>query len=178
VRGKTGRVFGNLVGLLTVLKSLPLAYNKDMQEDKEGMFDTVHTLQGALALFAPMITTMTVHTEVMRHAVDHDFSNATDIADFLAGLGLPFREAHEVIGKLVLYCIQHGKFLLELTLDEFRSFSPLFDERIYTVLQPENVVNARNILGGTAKVQVTAAITRAIDANAAAGAWVTEHTTH
>ncbi|MCQ4088781.1 argininosuccinate lyase [Saccharibacillus sp. JS10] len=161
VRGKTGRVYGNLMGLLTVLKSLPLAYNKDMQEDKEGMFDTVATLDGALRLFAPMIATMQVRTGRMREAVNKDFSNATDIADFLVGKGLPFRDAHEVIGKTVLYCIENGKYLLDLTLDEFKTFSDLFDDEIYAVLQPENVVNARNVYGGTAKPQVEAAIERA-----------------
>ncbi|MDO3412055.1 argininosuccinate lyase [Saccharibacillus sp. CPCC 101409] len=161
VRGKTGRVYGNLMGLLTVLKSLPLAYNKDMQEDKEGMFDTVATLDGALRLFAPMIATMKVRTGRMREAVNKDFSNATDIADFLVGKGLPFRQAHEVIGKAVLYCIENGKYLLDLSPDEFREFSDLFDEEIYNVLQPENVVNARNVYGGTAAPQVEAAIGRA-----------------
>lgn len=161
VRGKTGRVYGNLMGLLTVLKSLPLAYNKDMQEDKEGMFDTVATLDGALRLFAPMIATMQVRTGRMREAVNKDFSNATDIADFLVGKGLPFRDAHEVIGKTVLYCIENGKYLLDLTLEEFKTFSDLFDDKIYDVLQPENVVNARNVYGGTAKPQVEAAIERA-----------------
>lgn len=175
VRGKTGRVYGNLVGLLTVLKSLPLAYNKDMQEDKEGMFDTVKTLQGALQLFAPMIATMKVNGEVMRQAVNQDFSNATDIADFLVGKGLPFRQAHEVIGKTVLYCIQEKKYLLDLTLDEFKQFSSLFDDRIYAVLQPEQVVNARNVYGGTAKEQVLAAIGRAESSLSETGAWVTEY---
>lgn len=175
VRGKTGRVYGNLIGLLTVLKSLPLAYNKDMQEDKEGMFDTVKTLQGALQLFAPMIETMKVRKDRMRRAVDQDFSNATDIADFLASKGLPFRQAHEVIGKTVLYCIQNGKFLLDLTLDEFKQFSPLFDDTIYQVLQPENVVNARNVYGGTATEQVAAAIGRAEAELARTASWVEEY---
>ncbi|MDQ0089927.1 argininosuccinate lyase [Paenibacillus anaericanus] len=175
VRGKTGRVYGNLMGLLTVLKSLPLAYNKDMQEDKEGMFDTVATLQGALRLFAPMIATMTVNGDRMREAVNKDFSNATDIADFLANKGMPFRQAHEVIGKTVLYCIQNNKYLLDLTLDEFKTFSSLFDDTIYTVLQPETVVNARNVYGGTASSQVAAAITRAEERLQATGAWVTEY---
>lgn len=172
VRGKTGRVYGNLVGLLTVLKSLPLAYNKDMQEDKEGMFDTVKTLQGALQLFASMIETMKVRKENMRRAVNQDFSNATDIADFLVNKGMPFRQAHEVIGKTVLYCIQQGKFLLDLKLDEFKQFSSLFDERIYDVLQPEAVVNARNVYGGTATPQVEAAIGRAEADLAGVAAWV------
>ncbi|MFD0673596.1 argininosuccinate lyase [Cohnella sp. GCM10027633] len=172
VRGKTGRVYGNLVGLLTVLKSLPLAYNKDMQEDKEGMFDTVKTLQGALQLFASMIETMKVRKENMRRAVNQDFSNATDIADFLVNKGMPFRQAHEVIGKTVLYCIQQGKFLLDLKLEEFKQFSSLFDERIYDVLQPEAVVNARNVYGGTATPQVEAAIGRAEADLAGVASWV------
>ncbi len=175
VRGKTGRVYGDLVGLLTVLKSLPLAYNKDMQEDKEGMFDTVKTLQGALQLFAPMIATMKVNKQQMRQAVNQDFSNATDIADFLVGKGLPFRQAHEVIGKTVLYCIENNKYLLDLTLDEFKRFSTLFDDRIYQVLQPEQVVNARNVYGGTATVQVEAAIGRAQEQLEQTAAWVAEY---
>ncbi|MBD0384148.1 argininosuccinate lyase [Paenibacillus sedimenti] len=161
VRGKTGRVYGNLFGLMTVLKSLPLAYNKDMQEDKEGMFDTVRTLQGALQLFAPMVSTMKVNTERMRQAVNQDFSNATDIADYLVNKGLPFRQAHEVIGKTVLYCIQNKKYLLDMTIEEFKTFSPLFESDIYEVLQPEQVVNARNVYGGTASNQVSDAIGRA-----------------
>jgi argininosuccinate lyase len=156
LRGKTGRVYGNLLGLLTVLKGLPLAYNKDMQEDKEGMFDTVETLDGSLRLLAPMIESMTVNREKMYSAVAQDYSNATDIADYLVTKGLPFRQAHEVIGKIVLYAIQQKKFLLDLTLADYESFSPLFTEDIYTVLQPENVVDARNSFGGTAKQQVLA----------------------
>ncbi|UHA75730.1 argininosuccinate lyase [Paenibacillus sp. 481] len=175
VRGKTGRVYGHLVGMLTVLKALPLAYNKDMQEDKEGMFDTVETLEGALRLFTPMVETMKVNRDRMRQAVRQDFSNATDIADFLVNKGLPFRQAHEVIGKTVLYCIQQNKYLLDLSLDEFRQFSTLFDERIYDVLQPENVVNARDVYGGTAAVQVTAAIERAGSALSNTLSWVQQH---
>ncbi|WP_166243676.1 argininosuccinate lyase [Paenibacillus turpanensis] len=174
VRGKTGRVYGNLVGLLTVLKALPLAYNKDMQEDKEGMFDTVRTLQGALRLFAPMIETMKVNGERMREAVNQDFSNATDIADYLVGKGLPFRQAHEVIGKIVLHCIQNGVFLLDLKLEEFQQFSKLFGDDIYHVLQPETVVNARNVYGGTARPQVEGAIQRAEAATAQTLAWFEE----
>ncbi|MFD0828620.1 argininosuccinate lyase [Neobacillus sp. M.A.Huq-85] len=154
LRGKTGRTYGNLIGLLTVLKGLPLAYNKDLQEDKEGMFDTVETLEGSLKLLAPMIETMTVNKDVMRKAINNDFSNATDIADYLVRKGLPFREAHEVIGKTVLYAIQHGKFLLDLTMEEYQEFSPLFEEDIYTVLAPEHVVAVRNSFGGTAPEQV------------------------
>lgn len=154
LRGKTGRVYGSLIGLLTVLKGLPLAYNKDMQEDKEGVFDTVDTLDGALRLLAPMLKTMHVNKERMYEAVDKDYSNATDIADYLAKKGLPFREAHEVIGQTVLYAIQNKKFLLDLTLDEYKQFSDLFEEDIFDVLDYENVVNARNSTGGTARKQV------------------------
>ncbi|WNQ11618.1 argininosuccinate lyase [Paenibacillus aurantius] len=175
VRGKTGRVYGNLMGLLTVLKSLPLAYNKDMQEDKEGMFDTVKTLQGALQLFAPMVATMKVNKERMRQAVNQDFSNATDIADYLVNKGLPFRQAHEVIGKTVLYCIQNGKYLLDLSLEEFRQFSELFGDDIYAVLQPEQVVNARNVYGGTNAGQVQGAIDRAHGELEKTSAWVEEY---
>jgi argininosuccinate lyase len=155
LRGKTGRTYGNLIGLLTVLKGLPLAYNKDLQEDKEGMFDTVETLEGSLMLLAPMIETMTVNKEVMRKAINNDFSNATDIADYLVRKGLPFRDAHEVIGKIVLYAIQSNKFLLDLSFKEYQGFSPLFDEDIYEVLAPEHVVAVRNSFGGTAPEQVT-----------------------
>ncbi|MDP4084774.1 MAG: argininosuccinate lyase [Bacillota bacterium] len=154
LRGKTGRTYGNLLGLLTVLKGLPLAYNKDLQEDKEGMFDTVETLEGSLMLLAPMIETMTIKKENMKKAIHHDFSNATDIADYLVRKGLPFREAHEIIGKLVLYAIQEQKFLLELAFAEFQQFSSLFEEDIYEVLSPEQVVAARNSFGGTSPLQV------------------------
>ncbi|MGG5252179.1 argininosuccinate lyase [Neobacillus sp. SM06] len=158
LRGKTGRTYGNLMGLLTVLKGLPLAYNKDLQEDKEGMFDTVETLEGSLKLLAPMIETMKVNTNVMRKAINHDFSNATDIADYLVRKGLPFREAHEVIGKIVLYAIQQEKFLLDLSFEEYQQFSSLFEEDIYEVLAPEHVVAVRNSFGGTAPEQVKAQI--------------------
>ncbi|WP_163529325.1 argininosuccinate lyase [Halobacillus ihumii] len=154
LRGKTGRIYGNLMGLLTLLKGLPLAYNKDMQEDKEGMFDTVETLDGALSLLAPMLASMEVKNANMRQAVNEDYSNATDIADYLAVKGMPFRQAHEVIGKIVLYAIQEQKFLLDLTLDEYKGFSELFEEDIFEKLAPEQVVAARNSEGGTGFEQV------------------------
>ena len=154
LRGKTGRTYGNLIGLLTVLKGLPLAYNKDLQEDKEGMFDTVETLEGSLKLLAPMIETMAVKKDVMRKAINNDYSNATDIADYLVRKGLPFREAHEVIGKIVLYAIQHQKYLLDLSFEEYQQFSQLFEEDIYQVLSPEHVVAVRNSFGGTSPEQV------------------------
>lgn len=154
VRGKTGRVYGHLIGMLTTLKGLPIAYNKDMQEDKEGMFDTADTLKGALALFAPMIQTMEVKKENMYQAVVQDFSNATDLADYLVNKDMPFREAHAVVGQTVLYAIEQNKFLLDLTLEEFKQFSSLIEEDIYQVLAPETVVNARDVIGGTAKNRV------------------------
>ncbi|MBH0328327.1 argininosuccinate lyase [Brevibacillus brevis] len=154
VRGKTGRVYGNLFGLLTVLKGLPLAYNKDMQEDKEGMFDTVATIHGALALLTPMIKTMQVKADRMRQAVTSDFSNATDLADYLVRKDMPFRQAHEVVGRTVLYCIEQQKYLLDLTLEEFQSFSEAIGADVYEALAVETVVNARNVLGGTARNQV------------------------
>lgn len=154
LRAKTGRVNGSLVGLLTVLKGLPLAYNKDMQEDKEGMFDTVETVEGTLQLLAPMIESMTVNEKVMRKAINQDYSNATDIADYLVTKGMPFREAHEIIGKIVLNAIDQGKYLLELNLEDYQSFSPLFEDDIYEVLAHEQVVGARNSQGGTAPEQV------------------------
>lgn len=154
LRGKTGRVYGNLIGLLTVLKGLPLAYNKDMQEDKEGVFDTVETLDGALKLLAPMLKTMHVNKEEMYQAVAQDYSNATDIADYLVTKGLPFREAHEIIGKIVLHAIERNKYLLDLSMEEYHSFSELFEADIFEVLSPIHVVNARNSTGGTGTKQV------------------------
>ncbi|RDW17397.1 argininosuccinate lyase [Oceanobacillus chungangensis] len=164
VRGKTGRVYGHLMGMLTTLKGLPLAYNKDMQEDKEGMFDTVETLRGALVLFAPMIKTMKVKKEEMYASVREDFSNATDLADYLVGKGMPFRESHAVVGQVVLACINENKYLLDMSLEEFQSYSNLIDSDIFNVLTPETVVNARDVAGGTAKNRVEEQITTAITA--------------
>ncbi|MBF0708674.1 argininosuccinate lyase [Alkalihalobacillus hwajinpoensis] len=161
LRAKTGRVYGNLFSLLTVLKGLPLAYNKDMQEDKEGMFDTAKTLDGALQLLAPMIETMTVQTENMKQAVNEDYSNATDIADYLVNKGMTFRESHEVIGKIVLYGIERKKYLLDLTMEEFKSFTPLFEEDVFEVLKPANVMNARKSYGGTSPEQIAIQISLA-----------------
>ncbi|UJL47513.1 argininosuccinate lyase [Virgibacillus sp. NKC19-16] len=154
LRAKTGRVYGNLIGLLTVLKGLPLAYNKDLQEDKEGMFDTVDTLENSLLMLAPMIDTMTVRTANMKQAVSEDYSNATDIADYLVTKGMPFREAHEIIGKIVLHAIDNGKYLLDLKMEEYKKFSDLFEADIYDVLAPEQVVANRHSYGGTSQQQV------------------------
>jgi len=166
IRGKTGRVYGNLMGLLTVIKGLPLAYNKDMQEDKEGMFDTVHTIVGSLKIFEGMIRTMVVHTERLHETVHKDFSNATELADYLAAKGLPFREAHEVTGKLVFLCIQRGYFLLDLPISDLKQASDLIEPDIYDVLSPLAAVSRRNSLGGTGfeqvKIQITEAKTRLV----------------
>lgn len=158
IRGKTGRVYGNLTGMLTVLKGLPLAYNKDMQEDKEGIFDTVKTIIGSLKIFEGMISTMKVKTEVMEKATKNDFSNATELADYLAAKGMPFREAHEVVGKLVLFCVQNGCYLADLNLNQFKEASELFEEDIYTSLNPYEAVKRRNSQGGTGFEQVKLAI--------------------
>ncbi|WP_017726582.1 argininosuccinate lyase [Halalkalibacterium ligniniphilum] len=161
IRGKTGRVYGSLFSLLTTLKGLPLAYNKDMQEDKEGMFDAVTTVKGSLAIFAGMIETMTVKTETMNKAVHQDFSNATELADYLATKGMPFRQAHEVVGKLVLVCIQKGIYLLDLSMDDFKQASDLFEEDIFEILQPKTVVARRKSAGGTGFSEVLKALEKA-----------------
>lgn len=149
IRGKTGRVYGHLIGLLTVMKGLPLAYDKDMQEDKEGVFDALDTLYFALDIYAGMISTMTVNGEHTRAVLESDFSNATDMADYLAKKGLPFRQAHAVVGNAVHYCIEHHKVLLDLSMDEFKSMSPLFEEDIKEALSIENCVKNRESYGGT-----------------------------
>ncbi|ANB59155.1 argininosuccinate lyase [Anoxybacillus sp. B7M1] len=161
IRGKVGRVYGNLFGLLTVMKGTPLAYNKDMQEDKEGMFDTVKTVMGSLKIFAGMIETMKVNVAVMEAATKQDFSNATELADYLAAKGVPFREAHEMVGKLVLTCIQKGIFLADLPLEEYQKASPLFESDIYEALNPYTAVNRRNSAGGTGFAEVRKAVANA-----------------
>lgn len=149
IRGKTGRVYGHLIGLLTVMKGLPLAYDKDMQEDKEGVFDALDTLYFALDIYAGMISTMTVNGEHTRTVLESDFSNATDMADYLAKKGLPFRQAHAVVGNAVHYCIEHHKVLLDLSMEEFKAMSPLFEEDIKEALSIENCVKNRESYGGT-----------------------------
>ncbi|MET4563131.1 argininosuccinate lyase [Lysinibacillus parviboronicapiens] len=161
IRGKTGRVYGNLMGLLTVLKGTPLTYNKDMQEDKEGMFDTVHTILGSLKIFEGMVRTMTVNTERLHKAVHSDFSNATELADYLATKGMPFREAHEVTGKLVFTCIQKDIYLLDLPIEDMKKESELIEADIYDVLAPEAAVRRRHSLGGTGFGQVKIQIEKA-----------------
>ncbi len=160
VRGKTGRVYGNLVALLTVMKSLPLAYNKDMQEDKEPLFDTIDTLKGSLKIFADMVREMKVRAEAMRTAANRGFSTATDVADYLVRKGLPFRDAHEVVGKAVRFCIEHRKDLPEMSLAEWQSFSAMIGGDIFDEITLEASVNARRATGGTAPERVMAEIKR------------------
>ena len=154
IRGKTGRVYGHLLGLLTVMKSLPLAYNKDLQEDKEGMFDTVETILNSLDVLAGMLSSMQVNKDKMQQSTESDFSNATELADYLAEKGLPFREAHEIVGKLVLDSIKHGKNIQDWDLEELQVYHPLIEEDIYIYLRPETAVQRRNSLGGTGFEQV------------------------
>ena len=150
VRGKTGRVYGHLMAMLTTAKGLPLTYNKDLQEDKEGFFDAIDTVKFTLAVYRDMILTMTVNVDKMAQAVAHDFSNATDLADYLVRKGLPFRQAHEVVGKCVAYAIEKGKFLLEIPIEEYKQFSDLFESDLLAALDPANCVEARRSYGGPA----------------------------
>ncbi|MCJ8009620.1 argininosuccinate lyase [Lederbergia wuyishanensis] len=161
IRGKSGRVIGNLVGMLTVLKGLPLTYNKDMQEDKEGMFDTVHTMIGSLKIFTGMIKTMTVKNDEMEDAVNQDFSNATELADYLAAKGIPFREAHEIVGKLVLACINQNCYLLNLPLSQLQEACPKIEEDVFVILSPREAVKRRNSYGGTGFEQVKVQLDKA-----------------
>ncbi len=167
VRGKTGRVYGDLITILTVMKGLPLAYNKDMQEDKEALFDAIDTVKGCLTIFIPMLDTMAVKRERMLEATKDGFLNATDLADYLVGKGLPFRTAHGVVGKLVKYCLDNRKRLEELSLEELQAGSSLIGEDIYQTLRIENVVQVRNSSGGTSFDQVKLEIERA-------GKWLDE----
>ncbi len=161
VRGKTGRVYGNLMALLTVMKGLPLAYNKDMQEDKEPLFDSIDTVKTSLRIFADMVREMRINPEQMRFAAAAGFSTATDVADYLVRKGLPFRDAHEVVGRAVRYCIETKKELPELTLDEWRGFCEKIDDEIFAAITLEASVNARQATGGTAAVRVKEEIARA-----------------
>jgi len=160
-RGKTGRVYGHLMGLLTVMKGLPLAYNKDMQEDKEAVFDAVDTVLGCLEAVEPMLATARMRADRMLEATKDGFLNATDLADYLAKKGLPFRDAHAVVGQAVLYAIEHGKRLEELPLEVLKGFSPLIEEDVYQALDVRQCVAARKSLGGTAPEEVEKGLARA-----------------
>lgn len=163
VRGKTGRVVGHLMAMLTVVKGLPLAYNKDLQEDKEGLFDAVDTVKFSLSVYAQLIRGMKVREDVMRHAVEADFSNATDLADYLVRKGLPFRQAHAVSGRAVAECIARGIWLSDMKLEDYRVLSPLFAEDVYDAIRPEACVAGRNSYGGTSYEQVNSRLEAARD---------------
>lgn len=151
IRGKTGRVYGSLITLLTVMKGLPLAYNKDMQEDKEAIFNAVDTVEMCLPVFTAMIKTMKINTQTLYNAAKGGFTNATDAADWLVKRGIPFRDAHSYIGKLVAYCLTENKRLEDLTIEEFKAVADIFDVSIYDAIRIEKCVQARNIIGGPSK---------------------------
>jgi argininosuccinate lyase len=161
VRGKTGRVYGHLTALLTLMKSQPLAYNKDNQEDKEPLFDAIDTVKDCLRAFADMIPAIEARKDKMYESAKRGFSTATDLADYLVRKGVPFRDAHEIVGKSVAYGIETGKDLSEMSLTELQQFSTDIDESVFTVLTLEGSVAARNHIGGTAPAQVKAAVERA-----------------
>lgn len=158
VRGKTGRVYGALISLLTTLKGLPLAYNKDMQEDKEQAFDAIDTVKGCITLFTGMLDTMVFQKERMNDSARHGFTNATDAADYLVNRGVPFRDAHGIVGKLVLYAIDRNKALDDLSLEEYRAVSPVFEEDIYEAISMETCVNKRLTAGAPGKEAMEKAI--------------------
>ena len=154
MRGKTGRVYGHLQGVLTVMKGLPLAYNSDMQEDKEALFDVIDTVKACLGVCAPMLATLTLRPDQMRHAAAEGFGTATDMADYLAAKGLPFRQAHEVVGRVVRSCLEQHRTLDELSLDELHRFSPLFDRDVFAAIALDAAVDRRQVRGGPARVLV------------------------
>ncbi|UXV43037.1 argininosuccinate lyase [Staphylococcus simulans] len=154
IRGKTGRTTGHLVSMLMTLKGLPLAYNKDMQEDKEGLFDAVHTVTGSLRIFEGMLATLTVNTDRLNETVHKDFSNATELADYLVEKDIPFREAHAIVGQIVYWCIQHDCYLLDVPLEKYQELSPTIDETIYSYLKPENCLKRRKSYGSTGQESV------------------------
>jgi argininosuccinate lyase len=163
IRGKAGRVFGDLVALLTTMKGLPLAYNRDMQEDKGPLFSTVDTLRTCIDITTQMLPQVTFNKDAMRNATTIGFLNATDMADYLVGRGVPFREAHAVVGKAVAYALSQGKELDQLTLEEMHTFSSVIDGALFEALQVEQVVNRRTSQGGTAVAVVKDAVRRAVD---------------
>lgn len=151
VRGKTGRVYGALMSMLTTMKGLPLAYNKDMQEDKELVFDAIDTTKGCLALFTGMLKTMKFNSARMEESAKHGFTNATDAADYLVNHGVPFRDAHGIVGRLVLYCIDKGIALDDMSMEEFKAISPVFEEDIYDAISMKTCVEMRNTIGAPGK---------------------------
>ncbi len=163
VRGKSGRVYGSLIALLTVMKSLPLAYNKDMQEDKEAIFDAVDTVKMCLPVFTKMLSTLKVRESNMKKAAQGGFTNATDMADYLVKKGMPFRNAHEIIGRMVVYCINNNKAIEELSMQEFKEFSNIIEDDVYGEISLEKCVSGRKVPGGPAKECVEASIKEGIE---------------
>jgi argininosuccinate lyase len=161
IRGKTGRIYGDLVRLLTVMKGLPLAYHSDMQEDKEAFFDAADTLRGALGVLAPFVRALQFHTERLRTLAGESFSTATDLAGYLVQRGLPFRDAHEVVGRAVRLALDRGERLETLPLEELRALSPLFGPDFREAVSVESSLAARNVYGGTAPEAVTRALAEA-----------------
>lgn len=161
VRGKSGRVFGSLFGLLTIMKGLPLAYNRDLQEDKEMLFDSVDTLQACLEIYTLMLPKLTVNREAMRSATTQGFLNATDFADYLVVKGVPFRQAHHIVGQAVGYALENNKELHDLSLDELKSFSSLIQEDVFDTLSTAAMIDRRKSAGGTATENVRSAISDA-----------------
>jgi argininosuccinate lyase len=161
IRGKTGRTYGNLVSLLTIMKSLPLAYNRDLQEDKEALFDTVDTLEQSLGIFSLLLPELKINARKMYQAAQEGFLTATDLADYLVEKGVPFRTAHEVVGSIVAFCIREKKDLTELSLDDLRRFSPVFDNKALQCVTLEASINSRKSTGGTGGQQVKKAIRKA-----------------
>ncbi|MBR3598245.1 MAG: argininosuccinate lyase, partial [Lachnospiraceae bacterium] len=147
VRGKTGRVYAALTSILTTMKGIPLAYNKDMQEDKELTFDAIDTVKGCLALFTGMISTMRLNKPVMEKSAMNGFTNATDAADYLVNHGVPFRDAHGIVGQLVLYCLDKNISLDDMSLEEYKAISPVFEDDIYKAISLEECVSKRNTIG-------------------------------
>ena len=154
VRGKTGRVYGALISLLTTMKGIPLAYNKDMQEDKELSFDAMDTAKGCIALFAGMLDTMKFNKDTMRKSANNGFTNATDAADYLVKHGVPFRDAHGIVGRLVLYCIDQNKAIDDCSLEELKAISPVFEDDIYDAISMETCVNTRLTVGAPSKISM------------------------
>ena len=151
VRGKTGRVYGALTSLLTTMKGIPLAYNKDMQEDKELSFDAMDTVKGCIALFNGMLATMKFNKDIMRSSANNGFTNATDAADYLVNHGVPFRDAHGIVGQIVLYCIEKGSAIDDMSLEELKAISPVFEEDVYDAISMETCVNKRLTIGAPGK---------------------------
>ena len=161
VRGKTARVFGNLMASITLMKSLPLAYNRDMQEDKEPLFDTVNTLKACVDIYTRMLPNIEVNRETMLSASKHGFLNATDLADYLVVKGIPFREAHSISGKAVAYALESKRELHDLTVDEFKGFSDLINSDLFEYLSIEKMISRRVTHGGTGYDNVQRAIKQA-----------------